>query len=153
AEPVTRRRHGKTLNPMRYLPRFFAQPRLRLAWALSLGRSAWWSTFQIYAPIYAVESGLGAEIGGIILSIGLGWMWTVPIWGWAGRRWGLRRLLFFAYAGTGVTSVLAAVAMGVPWLGAMLLVLAALAAETIDGAGNSLYLRAVHAHERSEMTA
>ena len=43
--------------------------------------------------------------------------------------------------------------MGLPWLGAATLILAAVACETIDGAGNTLYLRAVHPHERSEMTA
>jgi hypothetical protein len=34
-----------------------------------------------------------------------------------------------------------------------MLILAAITCEIIDGAGNTLYLRAVHAHERSEMTA
>jgi hypothetical protein len=57
------------------------------------------------------------------------------------------------YAATGLTTFTVALAMGTSWLGAALLVLSALAAETIDGAGNSLYLRAVHPHERSEMTA
>ena len=33
-----------------------------------------------------------------------------------------------------------------------MLVLAALGTETIDGAGNLLFLRAVHPYERSEMT-
>jgi hypothetical protein len=45
-----------------------------------------------------------------------------------------------------------ALAFGVPWLGATLLVLAALGTETIDGAGNLLFLRAVHVYERAEMT-
>jgi cobalamin synthase len=43
--------------------------------------------------------------------------------------------------------------MHASWIGAGVLVLAALAAETLDGAGNTLYLRAVHPYERSEMTA
>jgi hypothetical protein len=38
-------------------------------------------------------------------------------------------------------------------LGAALLLLTALGAETIDGAGNSLFLRAVHPYKRAEMTA
>ncbi|HEX5326181.1 MAG TPA: MFS transporter [Acetobacteraceae bacterium] len=136
----------------RYLRRFFAQPRLRLAWTLAAARSSWWSMFYVYAPIFAVTSGLGAETGGIIASIGTGWIWLVPLWGWAGRRYGLRRLLQAGYAVAGVLSILAASAFGLPWLGATLLVLAALGTETIDGAGNLLFLRAVHAHERSEMT-
>jgi ACDE family multidrug resistance protein len=139
-------------NPVRYLRRFFAQPRLRLAWALAAGRAAWWSMFFIYAPIFAVTSGLGAEAGGAIVSIGTAWIWSVPLWGWLGRRYGLRGLLLVGYALAGVLTLAAAVALSVPWLGAAMLVLAALATETIDGAGNLLFLRAVHPYERSEMT-
>jgi MFS transporter, ACDE family, multidrug resistance protein len=143
----------QSLNPIRYLRRFFAQPRLFLAWGLAAGRTAWWGMFMVYAPIFAVQSGLGAEIGGAIVSVGLGAMWSIPLWGWLGRRFGLRRLLIAGYAATGFATFAVALAMGTSGLGAALLVLSALAAETIDGAGNSLYLRAVHPHERSEMTA
>jgi ACDE family multidrug resistance protein len=139
-------------NPIRYLRRFFAQPRLRLAWTLAAARSSWWSMFYVYAPIFAVTSGLGAEAGGIVASIGTGWIWLVPFWGWVGRRFGLRRLLQAGYATAGVLSICVALAFSTPWLGAILLVLAALGTETIDGAGNLLFLRAVHPYERSEMT-
>ena len=139
-------------NPVRYLRRFFAQPRLRLAWTLAAARSSWWNMFYVYTPIFAVTSGLGAETGGIVASIGTGWIWLVPFWGWVGRRFGLRRLLQAGYAVAGVLSICAALAFGTPWLGAGLLVLAALGTEIIDGAGNLLFLRAVRAYERSEMT-
>jgi MFS transporter, ACDE family, multidrug resistance protein len=139
-------------NPARLIRRFFAQPRLRLAWTLAAARSSWWNLFYIYAPIFAVTSGLGAEVGGIVVSIGTGWIWLVPFWGWIGRRFGLRRLLRAGYAVAGVLSICATLAFGIPWLGAFLLALAALGTETIDGAGNLLFLRAVRAHERPEMT-
>ena len=139
-------------NPLRYLRRFFAQPRLRLAWTLAAARSSWWSMFYVYAPIFAVTAGLGAEVGGIVTSIGTGWIWMVPLWGWVGRRTGLRRLLVVGYAVAGALSILASVAFGIPWLGAILLVVAAFGTEIIDGAGNLLFLRAVHPYERSEMT-
>jgi MFS family permease len=108
--------------------------------------------FYVYTPIFAVTSGLGAETGGIVESIGTGWIWLVPFWGWVGRRFGLRRLLQAGYAVAGVLSICAALAFGTPWLGAGMLVLAALGTEIIDGAGNLLFLRAVRAYERSEMT-
>lgn len=136
----------------RYLPRFFAQKRLRLAWTLASARSSWWSLFYVYAPIFAVTSGLGAETGGVVVSIGSGWIWLVPLWGWIGRRYGLRRLLQAGYALAGVLSICIALAFGVPWLCVVVIVLAALATETIDGAGNLLFLRAVHPYERAEMT-
>lgn len=141
-----------TPSPVRYLHRFFAQPRLRLAWTLAAARSSWWSMFYVYTPIFAVTAGLGAQVGGLVVSIGTGWIWLVPFWGWVGRRYGLRRLLQAGYAAAGILSITAALAFGVPWLGATLLALAALGTETIDGAGNLLFLRAVHAYERAEMT-
>jgi predicted MFS family arabinose efflux permease len=146
-------RASRRLNPIYSIARFMAQPRLRLSWVLAVGRSAWWSMFQIYAPVYAIKTGLGAETGGLIVSIGVGWMWTVLLWGWLGRRFGIRRLLLFGYAATGCVTLATVPAMGTPLLGATMLVLSALVAETIDGAGNSLFLRAVHVHERSEMTS
>jgi MFS family permease len=144
--------HKPTTNPLRYLPRFFSQPRLLLAWTLAATRSSWWSMFFVYAPILTITSGLDAETGGIVVSIGTGWTWLVPIWGRIGRRFGLRRLLQIGYASAGVLSIVGALAFGTPWLGAVLLVLASFGAGTIDGAGNLLFLRAVHPYERAEMT-
>jgi predicted MFS family arabinose efflux permease len=142
----------KPPNPLRYLPRFFSQPRLRLAWGLAGARSAWWSTFYVYTSIFAVTSGLTAEAGGAIASIGTGWIFMVPLWGWVGRRYGLRRLLAVGYATAGLMTVGTAVAFHLPWIGAATLVLAGFGAEMIDGAGNLLFLRAVHPYERPEMT-
>jgi len=153
AEPRRRAPPRPPQNPLRSVRRFFAQPRLRLAWVLSVGRSSWWSMFQVYAPIYAVQSGLGAELGGAIVSTGLGMMWTVPLWGWLGRRYGVRKLFVAGYAASGVVTLVTALLMQSAWLGAIALILGALATEVLDGAGNSLYLRAVHPYERSEMTA
>ena len=142
----------KPPNPLRYLPRFFAQPRLRLAWGLAGARSAWWSTFYVYTPIFAVTSGLTAEAGGAIASIGTGWIFMVPLWGWVGRHYGLRRLLAVGYAIAGLMTIGTAAAFHLPWVGAATLVLAGFGAEMIDGAGNLLFLRAVHPYERPEMT-
>ncbi len=99
-------------NPIRYLHRFFAQPRLRLAWTLAAARSSWWSLFYVYTPIFAVTTGLGAEIGGLVVSIGTGWIWLVPLWGWVGRRYGLRRLLQAGYAVAGILSITVTLAFG-----------------------------------------
>lgn len=139
-------------NPLHYLPRFFAQPRLRLAWLLAIGRSAWWSMFFIYAPIYVVTSGLGGEWAGAIVSLGTASFFLVPAWSRLGRRYGLRWLLVAGYAATGVATILVAAAMGGAWLGVITLLLAAAAAGIVDAAGNIPFLRAVHPHERPEMT-
>jgi len=126
---------------------------LRLAWGLASARSAWWSTFYIYTPIFAVVSGLGVEAGGAIASTGTAWIFLVPLWGWAGRRYGLRRLLAAGYGIAGLMTVATAATFHLPWVGAAALVLAGLGAEMIDGAGNLLFLRAVHSYERSYLSA
>jgi ACDE family multidrug resistance protein len=140
-------------NPLRYLPRFFAQPRLRLAWALAAGRSGWWGMFFIYAPILAVTSGLDEETGGAIVSIGTGWIWLVPLWGLIAQRFGVRRLMMAGFATAGLLSLAAAFTVGGPgWIAPLLLLAAGLGTGTLDGVGNLLFLRAVHPHERAEMT-
>jgi MFS transporter, ACDE family, multidrug resistance protein len=138
---------------LRYLPRFFAQPRLRLAWALAAGRSGWWGMFFIYAPILAVTSGLDEETGGAIVSIGTGWIWLVPLWGLIAQRFGVRRLMMAGFATAGLLSLAAALTVGGPgWIAPLLLLAAGLGTGTLDGVGNLLFLRAVHPHERAEMT-
>jgi MFS family permease len=128
------------------------QPRLRLAWLLAIGRSGWWVMFFVYAPIYAVESGLDQVTAGAIVSIASGALFIVPLWGWVARRYGLRRLLIVAYGASGLATVAIALAGGVPWLVAAALVVAAITTGAIDGAGNVPFLRAVHPMERAEMT-
>ncbi len=150
--PALPRARGKPPNPIRYLPRFFGQPRLRLAWFLAVGRAGWWGMFFVYAPIYAVTAGLGEEIGGAIVSIGLGALFIVPLWGRLGRRFGLRKLLIAGYVGCGLATMAVAPAAHWPWLGAGFLVLAAVGASILDGAGNTPFLRAVRPLERPEMT-
>ena len=144
---------GTGTNPLRFVRRFFAQPRLTLAWLLSVGRSAWWNMFFIYAPIYAVETGLGKEAGGVITSIGSAGLFTVTFWGWMGRRNGIRWLLIVGYVATTVTTTLAGLTMAWPYIGAALLIASAFAASIMDGPGTVPFLRAVHPHERAGMTS
>lgn len=143
---------GPPPTPLDYLPRFFGQPRLRLAWLLAFGRAGWWGMFFIYAPIYVVTAGLSENVSGAIISIGSAALFAVPLWGWFGRRYGLRRLLVLGYALSGIGTLAIAGAAGLPWLGAAILVGAALTTGMVDGAGNVPFLRAVHPIERPEMT-
>ncbi|MBC6438830.1 MAG: MFS transporter [Rhodospirillales bacterium] len=140
-------------NPFRFFPHFFRQPRLRLAWLLAVGRSSWWAMFFVYAPIYCVESGLGDTVAGIIVSAGSGAVLLCPFWGWVGRKWGIRKLLIMGYLASAVATIVVAAVAASPWLGVTLFMVAALATSMVDGAGNMLFLRAVHPHERAEMTS
>jgi MFS family permease len=143
---------GPPPRPTKYLHRFFGQPRLRLAWFLAMGRSAWWSMFFVFAPIYAVDSGLSPETGGAIVSLGAAAVFGAPLWGWVGRRFGFRRLLIGGYGLSALATYAIAVFAGIPDAGAMALVAAAVVTGIIDGAGNLPFLRAVHPWERPEMT-
>jgi MFS family permease len=132
--------------------RFFSQPRLRLAWGLSLARAAWWSTFIIYTPIYAVDAGLGELAGGALVSVGVATVYSVGLWGKLGRRYGFRSLLIYGYSLSGVASIVVAILAGSAWAGAALLLLTAFVTASIDAAGNVPFLRAVRPLEREEMT-
>lgn len=141
-----------TTNPLRHVRRYFTQPRLRLAWGLTLARGAWWTMFLIYTPIYATQAGLGDLAGAGIVSIGSAWTLTLPFWGWVGRRYGLRRLLVGGFCTTALVSASVFVFSANPKLASVLLVFAALGATMLDGAGYVLFFRAVRSWERSEMT-
>jgi MFS family permease len=140
-------------NPVAYLGRFLAQPRLRLAWLLAFGRNCLWNVLFVYAPLYAVTSGLGEVAGGAIISAGTASLFLVPFWGWLARRHGFRRMLIGAFLAAGAFNIAMIAVAQIPALGAVLLVLSAYMGGVIDACGNAHYLRAVHAHERSEMTA
>ncbi len=140
-------------NPVNFVRRYFSQPRLALAWILSLGRAGWWGMFYVYGPIYAVASGLGVETGGLIVSAGASALYTVMIWGWLGRKIGIRFLLVAGYGLTGLLTLSIGFVAGYPWLAAGFIVAAALGVSITDGAGNVPFLRAVHTHERAEIMA
>ena len=144
---------GRPPNPLRFIARFLRQPRLRLAWVLAFGRSAWWTMYFIYGPIYCVQSGLGEEWAGIILSAGSAAILLVPLWGRLGRHIGIRALLAGGYLGTGAVTIGVAAVAALPWFGVGLLLAASVCAAVIDAVGNALFLRAVHPHERTEMAS
>lgn len=142
-------------NPLRFVARFVAQPRLVLSWVLALGRNGWWVTNFIYTPIYVANAGYPPEVGGALVSLGLMPMLLVRVWGRIGHIIGIRNLLSLGYGLTGICSLAAAcaAAAGTPLVCMMLLCLAAFAATVIDGAGNVPFLRAVHHYERAAMTS
>lgn len=139
-------------NPIRFLRRYAHQPRLVLAWLLSVTRAGWWGLFYQIAPVYLLTIGLEKQSIGLVTSIGSAGMLTVLFWGWVGRRVGLRRLLTSAFALSGCLTLLVAVTTGYPLAVACLFILAAACTSIIDSAGNVPFLRALRPLERSEMT-
>lgn len=147
------RRVEQIPRPWENVRRFLAQPRLVLAWLVVFGRSGWWGLFFIFTPIYAVQSGLGEVTGGMIVSIGNGFLFLMPLWGWCARRYGLRRMLVAGFTGCGVLTMLTAFAAGAPWLAMALLLAACFCITTLDGVATVPFFLAVKHRERPEMTA
>ena len=148
--PATR---SQSVNPLKYLPRYFIQPRLRLAYGLALARSGWWTMFVIYVPIYATQSGLGELTGAALVSIGTAWTLSVPFWGWVARHYGVRRLMMLGFSTSSALTFLVYLVIDMPTIASVLLVVCALGATMLDGVGNVLFFRAVRAGERAQMTA
>jgi len=140
-------------RPTRYLVRFARQPRLLLAWVLAIGRNGWWVMFFIYAPIYVTEAGYSEQAGGALVSLGVLPMVLVRYWGRVGERIGIRRLLMWGYATEGGITIAAGLVADLPAAAMVFLWGAAFMGTIIDAAGNVTFLRAVHPHERAEMTA
>ncbi len=140
-------------NPIRYLPRFFSQRRLFLAWGLAIGRTAFWIMFYVYVPIYMTQTGFSAQESALVISIGTMPIFLTPVWGALGRKKGIRFLLLTGYGLGAAFIVIAVLAFAWPTVAVVALILAATAASLIDGAGNVPFLRAVHPYERGEMTS
>ncbi|MCH9675186.1 MAG: MFS transporter, partial [Gammaproteobacteria bacterium] len=138
-------------NPLPHIRRFFAQPRLRLAWFITLARTAWWSTFFIYTPIYAVSVGMSESTGGALVSLGVAMVYTVTLWASLGRRYGFRLLCIGGFAATGLASLVVPLFGVTPTAAAAVLIFAAFCAASLDGVGHITYLRAVRPREREIM--
>lgn len=144
----------KPVDPIANIRRFVAQPRMRLAWIIAFGRSCYWSTFFIYAPILMVATGEGKLAGGLVVSVGNALILFAIGWGRLGSRIGVRRVIVIAFAAIAVCCFLAGLAGEAnPWPAAVLLLAGALFAVAIDAVGSAPFLRSVHVYERPQMTA
>lgn len=140
-------------KPLEFIPKFAGQPRLRLAWLLAVGRNSWWIMYFVYLPIQVKASGFSSEMTGAIMSAGMIPMFLVRIWARIARQKGIRPVLMFGYAASGMATLAAGLLAGLPTFSIALILLAAVFASVIDGAGNVPFLRAVHPYEREAMTS
>ena len=152
--PAIQRGRLRPVNPIANIRRFVAQPRLRLAWLIAFGRSCYWMTFYIYAPILMVVTGEGKLAGGLIVSAGSALLAFSIFWGRLGLRLGVRRVVVLAFLSAGVAALLTGFSGEEhPWISALLLLAGVNFAVALDAVGSVPYLRSVHAFERPQMTA
>lgn len=145
---------SRAINPFANIGRFIAQPRLRLAWIIAFGRSCFWTTFFVYGPLFMVITGQGELAGGLLVSAGNGLLFMAIFWGKAGRRFGARRTITFAFLAMSAMLLSAGlVGETVPLLTGAFLLGGAFFTIALDALGSTVFMRAVHPYERAQMAA
>lgn len=147
------RARAPAVNPLAFLGRFFAQPRLIAGWFFAVMRSCGWWVFVVYLPIYCIESGLGDKVGAMALSISNGLLFTTPLMlrkvNKAGVRWSVRT----AFACAGLFFALGWVLSANPWATVASIMGASIFLVALDVCGGLPFLMAVRPAERTEMAA
>ncbi len=149
---ITKSRRPPT-NPLAFLPRFFAQRRLVAGWLFAVIRSSGWWIYIVYLPIFAVERGLGEQLGGMMLSFSNGMLFLTPFMlAWMQRRT-IRHAVRAGFLLAGGLFFLGAALSGVPWVTVCALASASFFLILLDVSGGLPFLLAVKPSERTEMSA
>lgn len=151
---ITRAR-GPAPNPLAYLGRFFAQPRLIAGWLFAVIRSCGWWAYVVYLPIFAVASGMGDQLGGLLLSVTNASLFLAPVL----LRWMQARSVRYAVrtgfltAGSLFFLAGASAAAGLDWLCVAALFTGSFFLILLDVCAGLPFLMAVKPSERTEMSA
>jgi MFS family permease len=140
-------------NPLAFLARFFAQPRLIAGWLFAVIRSCGWWVYVVYLPIFAVEAGLGESTGGIVLSLTNGTLFLTPLMLRFVQSSSIRTAVRFGFFASGGLFILAGVGQWLPWGAVGALMVASLCLILLDVCGGLPFLMAVKPSERTEMSA
>jgi MFS transporter, ACDE family, multidrug resistance protein len=150
---VIARAKGKSPNPLAYLGRFFSQPRLITSWLFVVFRSVGWAVFIVYVGIFALEKGLGENIGGLATSLANATLFLAPLM----LRWVKRQSVRFAvrtgFLGAAIFFALGTALAGWPWLAIAALMLGTGFLVLLDISGGLPFLMSVKPSERNEMAA
>lgn len=141
-------------SPLENIRRFVSQPRLRLAWLIAFGRSAFWTTFFIYGPLMVVESGLSKNVSGLMISASQLLLLAAWAFGRLAQRHGVRIVIAGCFMFGSAAAILAGL-MGTaaPYAAILFLLAGSISTAGLDGVGGIPFLRAVRHHERQKMTA
>ena len=149
---MSRQRSG-TSNPLVYLQRFFVQPRLIGGWLFAVIRSCGWWFYFVYLGIFAVQNGLGDEVGGVATSLANMGLIAAPLM----YRWvqstSVRRAMRTAFLCSGACFVLATLVSPLPWATIAILVLGSYCLVLLDVCAGLPFLMSVKPSERTEMSA
>jgi hypothetical protein len=149
---ITRSRAAPA-NPFAYFRRFFVQPRLITGWVFAVVRSCGWWVYIIYLPIYAVQNGLGDQLGGIALSISNGALFLTPLMLRFMQRRSVRTAVRTGFLMSGLLFTLAWALSGVPPVAIVCLMAGSFFLILLDVSAGLPFLLAVKPSERTEMSA
>jgi ACDE family multidrug resistance protein len=140
-------------NPLAFLPRFFAQPRLIAGWSFAVIRACGWWVYIVYLPIFAIQNGLSDHVGGVALSISNGMLFLTPVM----LRWMQNRSVRYAVRTGFFVSASAFTLAGLvsvfPWGTVAILMSGSCFLILLDLSGGLPFLMAVKPSERTEMSA
>lgn len=140
-------------NPLAYLGRFFAQPRLIAGWLFAVIRSCGWWVYIVYLPIFAIENGLPEKLGGTVVSATNALLFATPLMLRWVQRGSVRRAVRTGFLVSGAAFVLAAAFAPLPPVTVAALMLGSCFLVLLDIAGGLPFLMAVKPSERTEMAA
>ena len=147
------RARGPTPNPLAYLGRFAAQPRLIAGWIFAVMRSCGWWVYVVYLPIFCVEAGLGKNVGGTALSITNLLLFAAPFMLTRVRRNSVRLSVRVGFGLCAALFFAAALASPLPWVTVGFCMAASVFLVLLDVVGGLPFLMAVKPSERTEMSA
>jgi MFS transporter, ACDE family, multidrug resistance protein len=140
-------------NPLAILRRFFAQPRLVAGWFFALMRSCGWWVYFVYVGIYAVQNGLGDQVGGVATSVANAGLFLAPLMLRWIQRHSVRRSLRAAFLLGGACFLTAALLSSWPWPTVLVLMLGTLCLVLLDVCAGLPFMMAVKPSQRTEMSA
>ncbi|WP_170546625.1 MFS transporter [Ruegeria arenilitoris] len=140
-------------NPFAYFGRFFAQPRLVAGWVFAVVRSCGWWIYVVYLPIYAVQNGLGSQLGGIALSISNAALFCTPLMLRFMQRSSVRAAVRTGFLMSGLLFLFAGVPFGFPEVTIAFLMMGSIFLILLDVSAGLPFLLAVKPSERTEMSA
>lgn len=144
---------ARPANPIAFLGRFLAQPRLVAGWLFTVIRSAGWWAYNVYIGIFAVQNGLGERVGGVSMSLANMGLFLAPLMLRWMHRSSVRHAVRTGFLVSGTCFVLATLVSPLPWVAMALLLLAAYFLILLDVCGGLPFMMAVKPSQRSEMSA
>jgi ACDE family multidrug resistance protein len=140
-------------NPLAFIGRFAAQPRLIAGWLFAVVRSCGWWVYVVYLPIFCIEAGLSDKVGGIALSISNSLLFLTPFMLRMTTRATVRRSVMAAFSLCAVGFIGSALAAPLPWVAVGFMLAGSSLLVVLDVVGGLPFLMAVKPSERTEMAA